>query len=216
MPNRMLRDITDSELINKLSAHAEVLFYRLMMKADDYGSFHANVKLVKSNCFPLKTDTIRDADLSRWLHELQTSGVIVIYTVAGKKYLRINNFGQRLRNKNNKYPSPNELEEKLTASCDHSPHLAATRRNSRPEVEVEVEEEEEEEVEVPKLITDPFFEMFRRVAGSHISNDELIQEIGKFKNKYPNQHPNHSGALINTWVANIGKTFTAGKRRVVV
>jgi hypothetical protein len=53
---------------------------------------------------------------------------------------------------------------------------------------------------------EPFFEFFRRAAGSHLSDDELIQEIGKFKNKYPNIHPNRAGALINTWVSNIGKT----------
>lgn len=52
---------------------------------------------------------------------------------------------------------------------------------------------------------EPFFEFFRRVAGNHITDEELMHEIAKFKNKYPNMHPNKSGALINTWVANIGK-----------
>jgi hypothetical protein len=33
----------------------------------------------------------------------------------------------------------------------------------------------------------------------------LMEEIAKFKNKYPNAHPNQSGALINAWVGNIGK-----------
>lgn len=53
--------------------------------------------------------------------------------------------------------------------------------------------------------TDPFFEMFRRVAGKHISDSALMDEIAKFRNKYPNAHPNQSGALINAWVGNIGK-----------
>lgn len=55
------------------------------------------------------------------------------------------------------------------------------------------------------VVNEPFFEFFRRAAGSHISDTELIQEIGKFKNKYPNIHPNKAGALINTWVSRIGQ-----------
>lgn len=66
--------------------------------------------------------------------------------------------------------------------------------------------ENEENVENVVVSNNPFFEFFRRAAGSHISDTELLQEIGKFQNKYPNAHPNQSGALINTWVANIGKT----------
>lgn len=67
--------------------------------------------------------------------------------------------------------------------------------------------QEVQEVKKEKNVGDgePFFEFFRRAAGSHISDAELIQEIGKFKNKYPNMHPNKAGALINTWVSRIGQ-----------
>lgn len=51
-----------------------------------------------------------------------------------------------------------------------------------------------------------WFEMFRRAAGPHITDNELVLEIGRFKNKYGNKtHPNQAGALVNTWVANIGR-----------
>lgn len=50
-----------------------------------------------------------------------------------------------------------------------------------------------------------FFEMFRRAAGSHITDKELEHEIGRFRNKYPNIHPNQAGAIINTWISNIGR-----------
>lgn len=49
-----------------------------------------------------------------------------------------------------------------------------------------------------------WFEMFRRVAGPHIDNETLRVEIAKFRNKYPNNHPNRSGGLVNTWVGRIG------------
>jgi hypothetical protein len=52
---------------------------------------------------------------------------------------------------------------------------------------------------------EPFFEFFRRVASPHITDDDLMHEIQKFKNKYPNAHPNRSGGLINTWVSKIGQ-----------
>lgn len=70
--------------------------------------------------------------------------------------------------------------------------------------------QEVQEVKKEKNVGDgePFFEFFRRAAGSHISDAELIQEIGKFKNKYPNIHPNKAGALINTWVSRIGQEST--------
>lgn len=60
-----------------------------------------------------------------------------------------------------------------------------------------------------------FFEMFRRVAGYSIQDSELRQEIGKFRNKYPNVHPNQAGALINTWVTNIGKEQVPVKKMVL-
>lgn len=62
---------------------------------------------------------------------------------------------------------------------------------------------------------DPFFEMFRRAAGAHISDDELMAEVGKFKNKYPNVHINQAGALVNTWVSNIGREKPQEKKMVL-
>lgn len=56
-----------------------------------------------------------------------------------------------------------------------------------------------------KKKNDLFFEMFRRVAGKHISDEELRLEVARFNNKNPNMHPNQAGALINAWVANIGR-----------
>jgi hypothetical protein len=67
-----------------------------------------------------------------------------------------------------------------------------------------------------RIAEEPFFEMFRRATGKHISDEELLQEIAKFKNKYPNIHPNQAGALVNAWIGNIGRIVTPPKQRVVV
>lgn len=70
--------------------------------------------------------------------------------------------------------------------------------------ESKVKESKENNTE-PDVVIGPWFEMFRRAAGSHIDDDELILEIGKFVNRYPNNKPNVSGALVNTWVSRIGE-----------
>jgi hypothetical protein len=106
MPNRILRDWTDSESIDNLTVHAERFFTRLIMKVDDYGRYNANIKILKSTLFPLKTD-IREPDITRWLAECKATGLIVLYSVAQKDYLQIENFKQVLRQKLEKFPAPN-------------------------------------------------------------------------------------------------------------
>jgi len=132
MPNRILRDWTDSEKVNTLTANAEVLFTRLMMKADDYGCFHANPKLIRAALFPLKD--VRESDISRWMDECQKSALIAFYESDGKKYLLIENFGQRLRAMNRKFPAP-PLDSNLRTD-DSSPPL---------EVEEEMKKKQETE-----------------------------------------------------------------------
>lgn len=122
MPNRILRDWTNSNRVNQVSANAERFFTRLMMKADDYGRFYADTRLLKANLFPLKLETIREADISRWLSELENTvneegekaGMIVLYEVAGKKYLQIDEFGQRLDKAKAKFPDPPIRNESMS------------------------------------------------------------------------------------------------------
>lgn len=140
MPNRMLRDWTDSERMNSLSVHAERFFVRLIMKADDYGCFYADQRILKANLFPLLLDAVREADLLRWMAECQKAGLIVLYESSGKKYLQISDFNQRLRAKKSKYPLP-------TYDC----HLS----DIRP---LEVEEKLEVEVEEKSNAPNGFYE----------------------------------------------------------
>jgi hypothetical protein len=126
MPNRILRDWTDSFTIDELDANTERFFVRLIMKVDDYGRFFADARLLRANLFPLKTD-VRDTDISRWLTECEKAGLIVIYNVAKKEFLQINNFNQTLRQKKEKYPSPSTCiaDDKQT----HSTCIPETKGN---------------------------------------------------------------------------------------
>ena len=136
MGNRMLRDWTDSEKVNSLTVHAERFFTRLIMKVDDYGCFHADVRLLKANLCPLLLDVIREADISRWMAEAQTAGLIVLYESSNKRYLQILDFRQRLDKARAKFPLP---DSELSLTTSGKP--LTTSRDFRAEVEPEVEEE---------------------------------------------------------------------------
>ncbi len=129
----LVRDYTDSVLVNKLSDKAEILFARLLTKADVNGNYIADPVLIKSNCFPRKD--YRISQISTWLNELATehqlspstqpTALLRLYETSGKQYLHISGYGQKLKWKKGLYPPP-----------------------ERSEVEAEVEEETEVEAEV--------------------------------------------------------------------
>src|SRR5690606_8084151 len=147
MPNRVLRDWTDSYPVNSLSVHAERFFTRLIMKADDYGCYYADPKMIRANLFPLLVDSIREADISRWLAECEKAGLIVLYEInrngqtpsdscaqegRADKYLQIRNFNQRLRSMKGKFPRPPDVGQ--------TP-VSQTPASGPPEVETETETE---------------------------------------------------------------------------
>ena len=139
MPNRILRDWTDSEIIDSLDAHAERFFTRLIMKVDDFGRFVANPKILKSLLFPLKSD-VRETDITRWLAACEKPGLIALYSVAKKEYLQINNFKQVLRQKIEKYPSSEKCDasaKQLLSECAASAPLNRIEKKQNLEVEGE-------------------------------------------------------------------------------
>lgn len=139
MANRVLRDWTFSENINKLSAGAEVFFVRLIMKADDYGCFYGNPMILNSQLYPLSPKA--ETELTEWINELTENKIVVKYEVEGKIYLRIDNFGQRLRTMKSRFPQP-------AVSCPQSADICPpeTKRN-----EGETKENEGETKRQPKI-----------------------------------------------------------------
>lgn len=131
MANRVIRDWTTSENMDSLTPEAEVLFTRLIMKADDYGSFHANPKLIKAALFPLKDFT--DGQVASWINECIVAGLIFLYSVGGKQYMRIDNFGQRLRNMRNTFPQPDS--DPLTNGRKLPPETETKRNETESEIE---------------------------------------------------------------------------------
>lgn len=110
----MLRDWTDSQKFDGISAESERLFVRLIMKADDFGRYYAETRLLKAHCFPL-SDKLRTNDLDRWLNDLSTRQLILRYETRGRKYLAIVNYGQRLKQSRAKFPQPDGKEDDFLA-----------------------------------------------------------------------------------------------------
>lgn len=112
MPNRILRaDILSSEAIATLKWDEEVFYRRVMSIVDDYGRHEGNPQLLRSKCYPLQTDQVRVADISRWLAACQKAGVILYYDVDGKQYIEVQKFGQKIRT-DSKCPAPGSLADK--------------------------------------------------------------------------------------------------------
>lgn len=105
MAKRVLKDWTASDKVDTLSAHAEVFFTRLIMKADDFGSYYANPKLLKAALFPLKEE-VTYKKIGVWVFECIEAGLIFPYEADGREYIRIVEFGQRLQNMRNAHPHP--------------------------------------------------------------------------------------------------------------
>ena len=110
MPNRIIKEsICTSEDIAKLSMGAEILFYHLMVKVDDFGSYFGNEQIIKNTCFPLKSDEIKLKQVSAWLDELISTGLIRAYIADdGKKYIQFSKWAkhQQIRAKKSKFPEP--------------------------------------------------------------------------------------------------------------
>lgn len=112
MPNRILKDsICQSEKIDVLSDAAECLYYRLMVQCDDYGTYKADPRIVKSMCYPLK-DTMTTAKAEKLLNELIDAGLIMPYEAEGKRFLYFLNWTkhQQIKNKRSKYPMPSDSD----------------------------------------------------------------------------------------------------------
>ena len=111
MPSRILKEsICTSEEIDALTWFEEVLFYRLMVKCDDYGRCDGREKVIRGNCFPLKDVTAKD--ISKALEKLVAVGLVMRYTVGGKPYLQLSTWErhQQIRTKRSKFPAPEDAD----------------------------------------------------------------------------------------------------------
>jgi len=132
MPSRILKEnICTSETIDKLSAEEERFFYRLIVQCDDFGRLDARPQILRAKCFPLKTDSLTNEDIMRWLKALVNVGLIELYEVDGRPYLQIVTWAkhQRMRAKESKYPDPSKGKIINLSSDDTCCQMTADDRN---------------------------------------------------------------------------------------
>jgi len=123
MPNRLLREgICTSDPINELSAEEEVMFYRLLVVADDYGHMDGRLTILKAQCFPLK-ETATVARIETWVAGLVRKSMLARYMVDGRTFLAVRKWESRVRTKA-KYPIPSEADW-----CDLSTDCAQADNN---------------------------------------------------------------------------------------
>ena len=118
MPNRVIKEsIKRSPQIDSLTWFEEVVFYRLLVSADDYGCMDGRPILLKNELFPTK-ETVTKKSIEDAISNLTTAGLLYPYKVNGMPYLFFPTWEkhQRIRNKRRKYPPPPDVCN-LTANC---------------------------------------------------------------------------------------------------
>ena len=125
MPNRILREgILESAAVASVPIPAQLLYYKLLSIADDYGRYHADPRLIRARCFPLLLDSVSETDVSNWLQLLTNAcngqQLIRIYQTDKGKFFQINNFGQKPRSAS-KFPEPPcEQLQTLASNCEQA------------------------------------------------------------------------------------------------
>ena len=111
MPNRILKEsICTSLSIDSLRPQEETLFYRVIVNCDDFGRMEAAPSILRSKCFPLKIDSIRNQLIAGWLQSLALAGMVKVYQNNGHFYLALLSWDkhQQIRAKRPKYPGPED------------------------------------------------------------------------------------------------------------
>ena len=120
MPNRIIKEsICTSEDVARLSMGAEILFYRLIVKADDFGAYYGNETIIKNTCFPLKDTEIKSDQVKAWLSELIDAGLVIHYQADdGRKYIQFAKWGkhQQIRAQKRKFPAFDDTCKQLKSS----------------------------------------------------------------------------------------------------
>jgi len=123
MPNRILREgILTSPKLCKLGWAEEVFYRRLMSVVDDFGRYYAEPGLLRAACYPRQLNKVSDSDIGKWLRACEDAALVRVYPAQdGESYLEVSNFGQQVRAKKSRFPSPAEsLRSTCLADANHT------------------------------------------------------------------------------------------------
>lgn len=130
MPNRGLKEsILTSDSLDRLSAEAERLFYRLLVVVDDYGWAYGDLRLLLAACFPLRASEFTCVQLRAWATELLDQKIIELYEFECREYVHFTKWQKhnRPRATKSKYPIHANLQSasRLTTFASNCMQLQA-------------------------------------------------------------------------------------------
>lgn len=147
MPNRIIKEsVKRSPEIDRLSWFEEVVFYRMIVTADDFGRLDGRPVVLKNDLFPTK-ETVTKKAIEDAVAKLTSVGLLIPYAdqVSGMSYIQIRTWDkhQTVRNKYSRYPAP---PERLLTDCKQlSADCKQLFANCSPESESKKESESESE-----------------------------------------------------------------------
>lgn len=167
MPDRIIKEsICISETLNKLSDFEERFWNRLIVNCDDYGRFDARPAILKGRLFPLM-ESKTHKDMTGALNKLASVGLVELYEVDGKPFLRVVKWDkyQRIRAKRSKFPAPEESCRQMTADdgeCPRNPIQSNPNLNAYSYANAPTLEQVIEYAKVNRFLSDPksFFDYY--------------------------------------------------------
>lgn len=89
---RMLREnCLESKKLAKATHAANNLWFRLLVKVDDYGNFLDDAAVIKTGCF-LWRPGLKNSHVKRLVDELQRTGLLSRYEVNGERFIHLERF----------------------------------------------------------------------------------------------------------------------------
>lgn len=120
MPNRIIKEsICYSDDLDQLNSFEETVFYRLIVRVDDYGRLDARVNFLKNTLFVTKPG-ITEAGIAAALEKMAAVGLIQLYQAEGRPYLCLPKWTrhQQCRASTSKYPAPDHDDKQMKAQED--------------------------------------------------------------------------------------------------
>ena len=140
MPNRILRDWTTSDAIDRLTPEQECTFTRILMAVDDFGRFEADPRLLAARLYPLRIGKTSAQHMHSICDALAKQGIIKVYQVEGRKYLQVVKWQNVPRAKTSKFPAMLDTctadAQQTHSTCSTSAPVTGTvtdDRNREPE-----------------------------------------------------------------------------------
>ena len=211
MPNRILKEsICTNEQIDKLSPFDEIVFYRLIVNADDYGIFDGRPSILRSRLFPLKD--IRNSQIENAIHNLASVELVSTYEVDGKPFVRLLGWerNQQMRARKSKYPGPDGKHLNPDTVCNHlksddikcsrNPIQSESNPNPTSNPKAHARDGGDSVIDAPESQENPFgfgdatgerpdFGTIEAYASSYLRNlsPGQMQELVSFKDDFPDE-----------------------------